>query len=466
MIVFACSCRLLLPLLFNLSYGRQPDTTSPWHVNTPAGEPCRARQGGRWCADPPASLPPCSPSPSWRPARRAPGRAAPSPSRPLPTSQTTKPAAADGSCNPSDPGTSVTNTYDAADRITDAGFTYDAFGRITTVPAAAIGSSTATTATYYVTDTVHSLTQGSATRTWTLDPNWRLRVRTDAGATGTRINHYDGDDDNPAWVAETADASHWTRNIAGIDGDVAALQDSASGTTLQLANLHGDIIATASPDPAAAGPLATSDATEFGIPRTTPSSRYGWHGAKQREADDLTGVVLMGVRLYVPALGRFLQVDPVDGGSANDYDYANQDPVNQVDLEGTVGEFWDHGEWSVVYTCCYSGTAWHLGYPLAGDCLCVWVEWKYTVHSQLLRRWYVHYFYHRDYSADRSYYIRRYYKSEGYEYMAQKVRKIWHRLLYGVPGLPFNWHGPKWVFKRWTQSETPFYLHYRTVRAE
>lgn len=35
-----------------------------------------------------------------------------------------------------------------------------------------------------------------------------------------------------------------------------------------------------------------------------------------------------------PDLGRFLQVDPVDGGSANDYDYTNQDPVNGSDVTG------------------------------------------------------------------------------------------------------------------------------------
>jgi hypothetical protein len=43
----------------------------------------------------------------------------------------------------------------------------------------------------------------------------------------------------------------------------------------------------------------------------------------------------MGVRSYVPALGRFLTPDPVRGGSASAYDYANQDPINAFDLEGT-----------------------------------------------------------------------------------------------------------------------------------
>jgi hypothetical protein len=41
----------------------------------------------------------------------------------------------------------------------------------------------------------------------------------------------------------------------------------------------------------------------------------------------------MGARSYIPSLGRFLQVDPVDGGSANPYDYVNQDPL---DLDGRI----------------------------------------------------------------------------------------------------------------------------------
>lgn len=42
----------------------------------------------------------------------------------------------------------------------------------------------------------------------------------------------------------------------------------------------------------------------------------------------------MGVRLYDPTTGRFLQTDPIPGGSANAYDYAGQDPINQFDLDG------------------------------------------------------------------------------------------------------------------------------------
>lgn len=42
----------------------------------------------------------------------------------------------------------------------------------------------------------------------------------------------------------------------------------------------------------------------------------------------------MGVRLYDPATGRFLSMDPVPGGSANAYEYCGDDPLNRYDLDG------------------------------------------------------------------------------------------------------------------------------------
>lgn len=57
---------------------------------------------------------------------------------------------------------------------------------------------------------------------------------------------------------------------------------------------------------------------------------YGWLGQHQRsyEHAGALSIVQMGARPYSPMLGRFLSVDPVDGGSANDYGYIDGEDVS------------------------------------------------------------------------------------------------------------------------------------------
>jgi RHS repeat-associated protein len=189
---------------------------------------------------------------------------------------------------------------------------------------------------YYVNDRVRSLSQDGEELSFTLDPGRRTRLTTTAGdPQHTQRLHYSDPSDNPSWAETSADGGAWTRNVPELDGRLAATHDGAGATTtLQLANLHGDVVATAGAAPGS-GLVTTLRADAFGDPQGgLPATGYGWLGAERRATVLPGGAMLMGARLYLPNLGRFTQVDPVLGGSANAYDYANQDPLNTYDLCG------------------------------------------------------------------------------------------------------------------------------------
>jgi RHS repeat-associated protein len=235
-----------------------------------------------------------------------------------------------GNCSTSTSPAVYASGYDQADRLTNTGYVYDLFGRTTTDPYPPSGSSV--TVGYYVNDLVASETVGSTTRSYALDPARRVRSWTDGSTTST--NHYtSASGDSPAWIGV---GTAWTRNIQAIGGDLAAVQTDTGTVTLQLTNLHGDVVATVDDSTSASSIASYAESNEFGVPYFTSSAypRYGWLGGKQRSHDTLASIVLMGVRLYDPNTGRFLQTDPIPGGSANPYDYANQDPYNNFDLDG------------------------------------------------------------------------------------------------------------------------------------
>ncbi|MFE0276714.1 sugar-binding protein, partial [Streptomyces sp. NPDC058992] len=195
----------------------------------------------------------------------------------------TRATGAPGADCPTTGGTTTTHTYDSADRLADTGHVYDAFGRTTTAPGSTVG--------YYANDLVHRQTTDGKRQTWQLDATHRFRswtVETGSGTTWTqavsKLNHYDGEGDNPRWIVEDTATGALTRNVESASGDLAATTAKTGDTVLQLTNIHGDV-ALQLPLTGGEAPVAL-DSDEYGNPRAgQPATRYGWLGAKQRSAE-------------------------------------------------------------------------------------------------------------------------------------------------------------------------------------
>jgi len=281
---------------------------------------------------------------------------------------------------PAGGGETVTHRYDSADRIVDDGYGYDAFGRTTASPG---GVTTA----YYATDLAHQQTANGKRQTWTLDAahrfrSWTVETTVDGNwqVTGAKRNHYDGDGDNPRWIVENGDGA-LSRNVDSLAGDLGATTAKSGDVTLHFTNLHGDVNLALPLDGDRAPTVL--DADEYGNARDGQDpTRYGWLGGKQRSAETPTGMTLMGVRLYNPASGRFLQTDPVEGGNHNAYEYCGADPVNCFDLDGRWGwikkkfkkfNSWRHSAGRNMY--------WRAGYHTARAGFATWTfggPWKFA----------------------------------------------------------------------------------------
>jgi RHS repeat-associated protein len=250
--------------------------------------------------------------------------------------ETTREPNAKGECA-SEGGTEEKHTYDTADRLTDTGVTYNAWGDITALPATDAGgkeSSEELTSIYYTDNQLASQTQNGETIGYDLDPGGRTIETVATGKKdATTTNHYAGPGDAPAWTENLSGET--SRNIPGITGSLSAIQNNAEAPVLQLTNLHGDIIATAYLSETATELASKADTTEYGVPTTSLPPKYSWLGALEVPTELPSGVIAMGARSYIPQLGRFLQPDPVPGGSASAYGYTFGDPINSSDPSGS-----------------------------------------------------------------------------------------------------------------------------------
>lgn len=162
---------------------------------------------------------------------------------------------------------------------------------------------------------------------------------------GTAVSNiqygYSGISNAPAW--STTVGSGQTQALEDLPGGVTATYTTVSGNgtwSWEYSDLHGDDIASAFAN--GVKTEATGYYDPFGDAITplqgagTGNTAYGYEGRHEiaDDTDTPLSVLQMGARVYDPATGRFLSIDPVVGGSANNYDYADQEPIANSDPDG------------------------------------------------------------------------------------------------------------------------------------
>jgi RHS repeat-associated protein len=256
----------------------------------------------------------------------------------------------DGDSNRCDLGTvsvgcsSSSYTYNPADQLTasplGSSYSYDARGRLDTYTKAGGGT---VNIDYDTNNHATRIDDGVNRVDETLDPSGRVLRRVVTSPPGSTIVEdtsfgYSGADDSPTWSRPTGGGTYTTY----IGTEVVV----GTTPTYGIANAHGDIVGTTDQS----GTFTANPVTdEYGVSLTVPSNRLGWLGASQRLTDHVgLGIIRMGVRLYLPGLGRFLQSDPVLGGSCNDYDCVCGDPVNSFDINGKYADGGSPAHWKWV----------------------------------------------------------------------------------------------------------------------
>ena len=109
---------------------------------------------------------------------------------------------------------------------------------------------------------------------------------------------------------------------------------AAGGGSEEIVYVHHDVKGStvALTVPSGAGPADTYTYSDYGAPQSGSWLAYQYASYRY---DSETGLYYMPARSYSPALGRFLQSDPVGfRGGVNLYAYAGNDPVNLVDPTG------------------------------------------------------------------------------------------------------------------------------------
>ncbi|MFI5982203.1 PA14 domain-containing protein [Streptomyces sp. NPDC051555] len=254
------------------------------------------------------------------------------------------------------PAVTTTYCYDGVDRLTSTNgglalaLTYDTHGDAVKVGGDTLGYDSTKRH-------IRTTTASGTSISYTRDPADRLTARKVTGAgdpwkNGSTRYSYSSKTDDADLVLDKDGGL--LQRIVSLPGGVLLTKnyDRAASTNWAYPNIHGDVLFTADGAATLTSDIrlydpygrnidpASGSFADIPVPATAAGGMdFGWLGQHERPVEHLAGqqAIEMGARVYLPILGRFLQVDPVEGGSANDYDYVNADPVNGLDIAGTFG---------------------------------------------------------------------------------------------------------------------------------
>jgi tripartite motif-containing protein 71 len=214
-----------------------------------------------------------------------------------------------GECTATEGGKIERHTYDEANRLTDEEVQYEPLGNITKLPGVDAGKYELETE-YYADGQARSQTQDGTTNTYQFDPEGRTRLTETKPEIAKIISHYAGPGGStPSWTYNQT-AGTWARNIVGFGG-LVAVEESGKQAILQLGDLQGNIVGTASLNETVGTPKHMERSTEYGVPTSVkPEDKYGWLGTAGVSSNLPSGSVVQDGSTYVPQIGAPLQSAP------------------------------------------------------------------------------------------------------------------------------------------------------------